>query len=139
MWLGSLWQGRLGDGHIWREDHATDDPGRRWLSTSQWEASGEINPNFDLGLEVIHFCCHRPPCVWPVLWQPEETCIITLGNISLGTAHPMLTSVLQRSRQAILQPFFASPCKGNPFQHGLAHIGTFQQKSSLLPAETYDN
>lgn len=61
LWLVSLWQGEIGHRHAWREDWVIDDTGRRWPSTSQWEASGEVNPNLDLGLEEINFCCLEPP------------------------------------------------------------------------------
>lgn len=46
---------------------------------------------------------------------------LPLANINSGAPHPLLTSVLQTSRQAILQPFFESPCKGNPQYPRITH------------------
>lgn len=63
-----------------------------------------------------------------------------MGNINSGTPRSMSTSGFQPSRQAVPQPLFKSPCKGNPQNSSVTHLILellSVRKSSLLYTEIY--
>ena len=63
-----------------------------------------------------------------------------MEHINSGTPRSMSTAGLQPSRQAVLQPLFESPCKGNPQNSSIAHLILellSVRKSSLLYTEIY--